>query len=312
MMEMDGGIAVINRPETEEILVEADNHAEKTKILEMADAMPVMTKETETQVSAVVDSSSMAVEVEQAEEVLNNQSYAENAAAVSVDIPTQEKTSSRVAYRFIKRAFDFISSLAVSVILLLPMMIVAALIMLKDHGSPFYFQKRVGKNNKPLYIAKFRSMRKGADNLEKMLTPEQLEEYKREYKLDDDPRLIGYKKTGDGKKCFGARLRQMSIDELPQILWNICIKGNMSVVGPRPILQSELEENYTKEQQEMLLSVKPGLTGYWQAYARNNAEYKDGKRQRMELYYVSNAGVLLDVKVLIATVGSVIRKNGAK
>ena len=75
----------------------------------------------------------------------------------------------------------------------------------------------------------------------------------------------------------------MSIDELPQILFNICILGNMSVVGPRPILQSELEENYTPEEQKLLLSVKPGLTGYWQAYARNDVGYQNHERQEMEL-----------------------------
>lgn len=117
---------------------------------------------------------------------------------------------------------------------------------------------------------------------------------------------------GDGQKCFGAKIRRMSLDELPQIPVNILIKGNMSIVGPRPILQSELEENYTPEQQKLLLSVKPGLTGYWQAYARNNAEYSNGERQKMELYYVKNRSFWLDVKIIFKTVGTVIRKTGAK
>ena len=124
-------------------------------------------------------------------------------------------------------------------------------------------------------------MKKGADNLEAMLAPEQLEEYKREYKLDDDPRLIGYKKPGDSKKCFGGIIRRLSIDELPQILFNICILGNMSVIGPRPILESELTDHYSLAEQKALLSVKPGLTGYWQAYARNDVGYEDHERQDM-------------------------------
>ena len=78
-----------------------------------------------------------------------------------------------------------------------------------------------------------------------MLSKEQYEEYIKEYKLDDDPRLIGYKKAGDGDKCFGGMLRRMSLDELPQILFNICILGNMSVVGPRPILQQDLRQHRT-------------------------------------------------------------------
>ena len=179
-------------------------------------------------------------------------------------------------YDSFKRVFDIVSSLIASIILIIPIAVVAILIMIKDPGNPFYIQTRVGKGGKPLKILKFRTMRKGADKLENMLTPEQLEEYKKEYKLDDDPRLIGYKKQGDGSKCFGARLRQFSIDELPQIPYNILLKGDMSVVGPRPILREELEKYYTPEQQKALLSVKPGLTGYWQAYARNGAKYQIG------------------------------------
>lgn len=223
------------------------------------------------------------------------------------DIPI--KTS--IAYMVIKRCFDFISSLCAGIVLLIPMGIISAVIAIKDFGSPFYKQKRVGKDGKPLYIYKFRSMRKGADKLENMLTPEQLEAYLKNYKLEDDPRLIGYKKAGDGKKCFGAKIRSMSIDEIPQILLNICIFGNMSVVGPRPVLQSELEENYTPEQQRLLLSVKPGLTGYWQAYARNDAGYEDGKRQQMELYYVKHKSLWIDVKILFKTVKAVLYKKGA-
>lgn len=223
---------------------------------------------------------------------------------------TQVKTS--CTYIIIKRTFDFISSLICGIILLVPMLIIAVIIIINDFGNPFYKQKRIGKDGKTLYIYKFRSMKKGADNLEEMLTPEQLDIYLREYKLDDDPRLIGYRKAGDGTKCFGAKIRSMSIDELPQILINICILGNMSVIGPRPILKTELEENYTPAEQKLMMSVKPGLTGYWQAYARNDAGYEDGKRQQMELYYVKNKSVLLDLKILFNTIGAVICRRGAK
>lgn len=217
-----------------------------------------------------------------------------------------------IVYRIVKRVFDFVAALCVSIVILIPFTLVALIISLKDYGSPFYKQKRVGKYAEPLYIWKFRSMKKGADNLEAMLTPEQLEEYKREYKLDDDPRLIGYRKPGDSKKCFGGVIRKLSIDELPQIIFNICILGNMSVIGPRPILDSELAENYTPAEQKALLSVKPGLTGYWQAYARNTVGYEDHQRQNMELYYVKNQSILLDIKILFKTVVSVLKKQGAK
>ena len=217
-----------------------------------------------------------------------------------------------VGYFAIKRVFDFLSALCVSVILLIPLAILSLLVLIKDPGSPFYVQKRVGQHGTVLPIIKLRSMKMGADKLENMLTPEQLEEYRREYKLADDPRLIGYKKPGDSSRCFGGVIRKMSLDELFQIVWNICIKGNMSVVGPRPILQEELEQNYTKEEQQLLLSVKPGLTGYWQAYARNNATYASGKRQQMELYYVKNCSIKLDIQILFATVKAVLTRSGAK
>lgn len=218
----------------------------------------------------------------------------------------------RRGYLVLKRCFDFVASVCVSLLLMIPMGILALIIMMKDRGNPFYVQKRVGQDGKEIGVLKFRSMKKGADHLENMLTPAQLEQYKKEYKLDDDPRLIGYKNPGDGDKCFGAVIRRSSLDELPQIVWNICIRGNMSVVGPRPILYEELVENYTLEEQKMLLSVKPGLTGYWQAYARNNATYETGERQRMELYYARNASVLLDIKIVLHTVWAVLNKSGAK
>lgn len=230
----------------------------------------------------------------------------------SAEIQVMQVSKRHRGYLLIKGVFDFISSLCVSVILMIPMAIISLIIICKDPGNPFYLQKRVGQNREEIGVLKFRSMRKNADQLQQMLTPEQLEQYLKEYKLDDDPRLIGYRNPGDGAKCFGALLRRSSMDELPQIIWNICIKRNMSVVGPRPILYDELLENYTQEEQKLLLSVKPGLTGYWQAYARNNATYETGERQRMELYYVRNQSFWLDIKILFATVGAVCRKQGAR
>lgn len=225
-------------------------------------------------------------------------------------IPSQCATGR--CYRIVKRCFDFVSSLALSMVILLPVLVLMVLIMIKDPGNPLYFQKRVGKGGRTIYVAKLRSMKMGADKIENMLTEEQREEYKREYKLGDDPRLIGYKKAGDSEKCFGGRIRRTSLDELPQIIWNICIRGDMSVVGPRPVLLEEVQEHYTPEQRAVLLSVKPGLTGYWQAYARNNATYETGARQRMELYYAQNRSFVMDIQILFHTVGAVFSRRGAK
>ncbi len=237
-----------------------------------------------------------------------------DAAAVGVEKPKTEEevvVPQKPVYDFFKRCFDIVSCLAASIILLLPVLIVSVMIVIKDPGNPFFMHKRLGKDFREIGVLKFRCMKEGADDLENSLDPKQLAEYKKEYKLRDDPRLIGYKKAGDGASCFGAILRRMSIDEIPQIIYNILIKGNMSVVGPRPILRCELEENYTPEEQKLLLSVKPGLTGYWQAYARNNAGYETGKRQKMELYYIKNRSVIFDIKIIFKTVTAVLFGKGA-
>lgn len=230
---------------------------------------------------------------------------------VTEQIEIAEHKRTQAGYLIGKRCFDLIASLIASMILIIPMAAVALIIILKDPGNPFYIQERVGKNGKMIKVAKFRSMYKNADKLNQYLTPEELERYKKEYKLEDDPRILGHIK-GSRKPCFGKILRQTSIDELPQIPYNICIMGNMSLVGPRPVLQEELERNYTKEQQQLFLSAKPGLTGYWQAYARNNATYTGGQRQKMELFYIRNANFRMDLKIILATVGAVLRKTGAE
>lgn len=242
----------------------------------------------------------------------------DNAHQDTVIIPFKEKEradgleeiKAKPVYEFFKRFFDILFSAVASIILLIPIMFFALLIMIKDPGNPFYVHTRIGKDHKPIKLLKLRSMKIGADKLENMLTPEQLEEYKREYKLRDDPRLIGWEKPGDGSRCFGAKIRQWSIDELVQIPYNVLIKNDLRLVGPRPILEEELRRYYTPEQQELLLSVKPGLTGYWQAFARNDAMYEDGRRQEMELYYVRNRSLWLDIKIIFATVAAVVKKSG--
>ena len=220
--------------------------------------------------------------------------------------------SGKRGYRIVKRAIDILLSLPAGILSLIPMGILAGAIVCKDFGNPFYVQSRMGQNGQEFKLIKLRSMKKGADRLEDFLDGQQLRDYRKEYKLDDDPRLIGWKEPGDGSCCFGARLRRSSMDELPQIMFNICITGKMSIVGPRPILRQELEEHYTLEEQRLLLSVKPGLTGYWQAYARNAASYETGKRQEMELFYAGNPNLLWDVKIILHTFEAVIRKQGVR
>ena len=214
--------------------------------------------------------------------------------------------------RVAKRLLDVMLALVLTAVTAPVALIAVLLIVAFDRGTPFYCQRRVGKGGEEFILLKFRTMRKNADHVVESLTPEELELYRREYKLSEDPRLIGYRREGDGKRCLGALLRRTSIDEIPQLWWNVLICGNMSLVGPRPVLREELDAHYSKEEQEAVLSVKPGVTGYWQAYARNRACYENGERQKMELYYVENRSFGLDIRILFRTVVAVIAKTGAK
>ena len=201
-------------------------------------------------------------------------------------------------YECIKRILDLLISL-LAVVLLSPVLLVISLaIRLEDRGPILYRAQRVGRGGKPITVYKFRSMRMHADRLEDMLTPEELEEYKKNYKLEHDPRVTK----------VGAFLRKTSLDELPQ-LFNI-LAGTLSLVGPRPVLQEETE--LYGDKRALLLSCKPGLTGLWQVRGRSNVTYEDGRRQALELNYVSHRGLWLDIKILFWTVGAVVRMDGAK
>lgn len=198
-------------------------------------------------------------------------------------------------YKFIKRLFDIILSL-VLIIILSPLFIIISLVnMITLKASPFYVHKRIGKNGKAIGILKFRSMVKNADELIASFTPEQKKEWKENFKLKDDPRITK----------FGRVLRVSSLDELPQ-LFNILV-GDMSFVGPRPVVEKELEW-YGKDRNKFL-SVMPGLTGWWASHGRNRVKYPE--RCSLELYYVDNASLWLDVKIIFKTFSSVFKHEGA-
>ena len=201
-------------------------------------------------------------------------------------------------YHFIKRVFDILIS-ALALVVLSPLfLILTVLVMGDDGGSPFYAHERIGKDGRRITVFKFRTMRMDAGDLTKLLTPEQLEQYQREFKIDDDPRVTN----------LGNFLRRSSLDELPQ-LFNV-LGGTMSFVGPRPLTEEEME--FYGNDVAKLLSVRPGLTGYWQAYARNNATYETGERQKMEMYYIDHQGLLFDLRIILKTIGTVISGEGAQ
>ena len=202
-------------------------------------------------------------------------------------------------YAVSKRAFDICASSVAIILLSLALLIISAIIYLGDPGPVIYGQLRIGKNGKAFKMWKFRSMYKNADKMIDQLTDEQRQQYITEFKIDNDPRITP----------VGNFLRKTSLDELPQLFNVLC--NDMSLVGPRPLIESEIQTYYA-DMFDTLLSVKPGVTGYWQAYARNNATYQSGQRQQMEMYYVNHASIMLDIKILFRTVVSVLRKDGAK
>ena len=202
-------------------------------------------------------------------------------------------------YLFVKRCFDIFASGLFLIIFCWLYLILAICVKCSDGGTVIYRHKRIGKNRKPIHISKFRSMKKNADQLEYMLTPEQLEQYKREYKIDNDPRITK----------IGSFLRKTSLDELPQV-WDIFV-GRISVVGPRPLMESEVNEKYGGLG-DKLLSVKPGMIGWWGCNGRSNTTYESGERQKLELYYVDHCSVWFDIKIIFKTIVSVFRRTGAK
>lgn len=214
----------------------------------------------------------------------------------ALDTASRTHVSYRLGYRFVKRAFDIVFSLVVAVVLFIPVLLLCAIIRVESTGSPIYRQQRVGRWGQPLSIFKLRTMVADSDDVEKYLNSQQLEQWLLERKVDNDPRITQ----------VGRFLRGTSLDELPQFI-NVVI-GQMSIVGPRPIVDDELAA-YGDDLEEFL-SVKPGITGWWQVQARNNATYGDGSRQELELFYARHASVALDAQVFFETFKAMFGRTG--
>lgn len=205
------------------------------------------------------------------------------------------RVSKNQCYVYIKRIIDCIIS-SIALILLLPIFLIIAIAIKLDSKGPIFFaHTRIGKNGKPIKIYKFRTMVVNAEELIKKFTPEQMKEYKKNYKLNNDPRITK----------VGNILRKTSLDELPQLI-NI-IKGDLALIGPRPVVNAELEkygENASK-----FLSVTPGLTGNWAANGRSISAYEE--RMQLELYYVDNISLKMDIEIFFKTIIAVIKREGA-
>lgn len=202
----------------------------------------------------------------------------------------------RVVYsKFLKRFIDIVLSFFGLVVLSPVFLVIAILVKATSKGKVFFKHKRIGKNGKEIYIYKFRTMVENAEDLIKKFTPEQMKEFKENFKLENDPRVTK----------IGKFLRKTSLDELPQ-LFNI-LKGDISIIGPRPVIEEELEKYGMNK--DKFLSVTPGLTGYWAANGRSDTTYE--QRMEMELYYVDNISLKMDAKIFFKTFSAVVKREGA-
>lgn len=207
-----------------------------------------------------------------------------------------EVIEERKIYLGVKRLFDIFCSI-LGLIVGLPISVIIALaIKLEDGGPVFYKHQRVGKGRKSIYLYKFRSMVTNSQEILENFTKEQREEFEKNFKLENDPRITK----------VGSFIRKTSLDELPQIL-NI-LKGDMSVIGPRPVVWKELSKFGDKK--DKLLSIKPGLTGWWACNGRSDTTYEE--RVDLEIYYVNNMSLILDIKCFFKTILAVLRKKGVK
>lgn len=211
----------------------------------------------------------------------------------------KEVLGKRILYRMIKRTVDIIGAVF-GILILIPLTIGIAIakFILKEKSTIIYTHNRIGKNGKIFKLYKFQSMQVGADDiLEKYLAEneEAREEYRINKKLKDDPRITK----------IGKFIRKTSIDEFPQFI-NV-LKGDMSLVGPRPYLPREMED--IGDYYPYIVAVKPGITGLWQVSGRNDISFKE--RLELDKEYYGKRNMLLDIKILFKTAIKVFDKEGA-
>jgi len=194
----------------------------------------------------------------------------------------------------LKRTLDIVCSLLFLIVFSPLFLIIAILIKIDSKGPVFFLQKRCGMDGREFNMYKFRTMVKDAEFLKKELKSEMDGPM---FKMKNDPRV-----TQTGKF-----LRKWSLDELPQLL-NV-LKGDMSLVGPRPLANEEMAGDNNNTWREIRLSVKPGVTGLWQIMGRTSGKFSDWVNYDIE--YVQKRSVLMDLKILIMTAITVLRNTGA-
>ncbi len=238
------------------------------------------------------------IAVKEKEETLVEEESVVETTKVVEKVEDDFKPKFKVYYIF-KRLVDIIASL-LALILLSPVFLVVAILIRRDGGKAFFIQNRIGKNGKTIKVYKFRSMvMNGEKVLEELFAkdPSIKEEYLKNKKLENDPRITK----------IGKFIRKTSIDELPQLI-NV-LKGNMSLVGPRPYLWREKDEGMG-DYYKYIIACKPGITGYWQVNGRSDTSFEE--RLELDKYYSKHISAWLDIKILFKTVGVVLFGKGAK
>lgn len=207
----------------------------------------------------------------------------------------RKKNRDNIFYRFFKRAFDIVASVCALIVLAIPMLIISVAIVCDSKGPVLYRSYRVGKGGKDFLFLKFRTMFDGADRMQDELREKNEILGGVTFKMTDDPRITR----------VGKFLRKYSLDELPQL---ICIlKGDMSVIGPRPGTPKEL--NYYNQRAMRRLEVKQGLSGEWQVYGRNVVSFPE--MVEMDIDYIDNKrSFFYDIKLILLTVAEVFRGKG--
>ena len=244
---------------------------------------------------AIKEEYTVETDVDTEDEAIN-----ENIIETEVTTDVKENKKVGIVYTICKKVIDILAGI-LGTILLIPVTIIVWFIRLIKHendGPLFFEQLRIGKNGKQFRLYKFRTMVMNADEkLYKYLeeNEEARKEYKKYKKLKDDPRITK----------LGVFLRKTSLDEFPQFI-NI-LKGDMSLVGPRPYLYRE--KNDMGDYYNQIVNVKPGITGYWQVNGRNDVDFEE--RTYLDTYYIEHRGIIMDIKIILKTILKIFKKEGA-
>ena len=225
-------------------------------------------------------------------------SNGENVNNITMNIKVQESNSINI-YKVLKRSIDIIAALiGIIVLAIIGVIVFLANKIGGDNGPIFFVQKRIGENGKLFRLYKFRTMVVDADKIlmKKLKTDKDFrEKYLNYRKVENDDRITK----------IGKFLRKTSLDEFPQFI-NV-LKGEMSLVGPRPYLNREKKD--MGEYYHYIVKCKPGITGLWQVSGRNKNTFKE--RLKLDLEYYNNRGFIYDIKIIFKTVISVFKKEGA-